>query len=293
MKVTTGVNMGLVKSTFTGSWYPGTKKKIEAKIAEFKENVGRPQKLKKPPVAGIVPHAGWMYSGRIAYEVWDNLAPREPDLVVLFGGHVHQYQRSLIFSGEGFETPLGPVMCHDEMIQGLSGAFRFRPVETSGWEPDNTVEVQLPFVKYLFPEARIVVLHLPPRDIILDIVDLIMEFVRRYDTKPIFVGSTDLTHYGPRYGMTSFGVGDKSHRWAKTDNDAAFISKLVSLDPQGCLEEGLSNHNACCPGAAAAAVTSARLMGSEYGELLTHATSYEIVPMGEPVDFVGYCSVVF
>ncbi len=257
--------MALVSSSFAGSWYPGTAKQVEAKLAEFVPGMKKPQKLKKPPIAGVVPHAGWAYSGQIAYEVWANLKARNPDLIVLFGGHVHQYQRSVIFADDGFETPLGPVLTHAELVDGLAGAFRFRRADASTWEPDNTIEVQLPMIRHLFPEARIVVLHLPPRDIILDIVDLLMEFVRRFDSRPVFVGSTDLTHYGPRYGFTPHGVGDRAHRWAKSENDVAFISRLVNLDPQGCLEEGLSNYNACCPGAAAAAVTAARLTGSEYG----------------------------
>lgn len=287
--------MGLVESTFAGSWYPGSKKRILEAFAEYESLVKRPHKLKKPPIAGIVPHAGWTYSGAIAYEVWANLVGRNPDLVVLFAGHVHHYQRSMIFNGEGFVTPLGPVLSHTEMVEGMSGAFRFRPHDETTWEPDNTVEVQMPMIKHLFPEARVLVLHLPPRDIILDIVDLLMEFVRRYSARAVFVGTTDLTHYGPRYGYTPMGIGDRAHRWVRSENDASFITKLVNLDPQGCLEEGLSSHNACCPGAAAAAVTAARLMGSEYGELLSQTTSHEMMAdaNSEPVDFVGYCSVVF
>jgi len=203
----------------------------------------------------------------------------------------------MIFNGEGFATPLGPILTHTEMVEGMSGAFRFRGVDSDSWpREENTVEVHLPIIKHLFPDARLLVLHLPPRDIILDIVDLLMEFIRRYDAKPVFVGSTDLTHYGLRqFAFTPMGVGERAHRWAKNENDAAFINKLLALDPQGCLEEGLSSYNACCPGAAAAAVTAARLMGSEYGELLTHLTSFEVMgdPDSEPVDFVGYCSVVF
>lgn len=286
--------MALVTSSFAGSWYPGTAKQIEAKLADFAPAMKRPSKLKKPPIAGIVPHAGWNYSGAIAYEVWANLAQRKPDLVVLFGGHVHQYQRSVIFADEGFDTPLGAVKTNRELVDGVAGAFRFRRADAKTWESDNTVEVQMPMIKALFPEASVLVLHLPPRDIILDIVDLLMEFVRRFDATPIFVGTTDLTHYGPRYGYTPHGVGDRAHRWSKGENDQAFINRLLNLDPQGCLEEGLSNYNACCPGAAAAAVTAARLTGSEYGELLTHRTSAELMEGDmDPVDFVGYASVVF
>jgi MEMO1 family protein len=286
--------MALVKYSLASQWYPAEPEKIDAALAEFAGKVRRPLKLKKPPVAGIVPHAGWSRSGPIAHEVWANLAERKPDLVVLFGGHVTPYQRSVIFADEGFETPVGPVMTHMEMVEGLSGAFRFRKHDASMWASDNTTEVHMPMIKRLFPEARIVVLHLPPRDIILDIVDLLMEFVRRNEARPVFVGSTDLTHYGPQFHFTPHGVGERAHRWARNENDAAFIQKLVELDPQGCLEEGLSNYNACCPGAAAAAVTSARLMGSEYGELLTQATSHEVTKdPDEPIDFIGYASVVF
>ncbi len=285
--------MPFVKSTFAGTWYPGTRKQIEAKLNDYASQVKDSQKLRKPPVAGIVPHAGWTYSGRVAYEVWHNLARRNPDLVVLFGGHVHGYQRSMLFVDEGFTTPLGELRCHDEMMNGLAGAFRFKQTDAQTWEPDNTVEVQMPMIQRLMPQARILVLHLPPRDIILDIVDLLMEFTRRFSERPVFVGSTDLTHYGPRYGFTSQGIGDKAHRWAKGENDAQFVARLLNLDPQGCLEEGLSNYNACCPGAAAAAVTAARLLGSEFGELLTQTTSHEVIPEGDPVDFVGYASVVF
>jgi hypothetical protein len=285
--------MPLVKNAFAGSWYPGTPSQIIAKLEEFALKAKRPQKLKKPPSSGVVPHAAWLYSGAIAYEVWATLAEKKPEIVFLFGGHVHPYQRSLIFVDDGFQTPMGPIECHKEVSEGLAGAFRFRVADASSWESDNTVEVHFPMIRHLMPQAKVVVLHLPPRDVILDVVDLVMEVVRRFGLNAIFVGSTDLTHYGPRYGFTPYGSGDRAHRWAKGENDQAFINKLLELDPQGCLEEGLSNYNACCPGAAAAAVTAARLSGGEFGELLTHMTSHEVVPVDEPEDFVGYCSVVF
>lgn len=285
--------MALIASKLAGSWFPATKTEIEGVLKQYKGQAKRAHKLKKLPVAGIAPHSSWKWCGLLAYEVWANLAERKPDMVVLFGGHVTPYQRSMLYMGEGFATPLGPVLTHQEAVEGLAGAFRFRLAHTQTWEPDPSVEVHMPFIRKLFPNARIMVFHLPPRDIILDIVDLIMEFVRRLHAKACFVGSTDLTHYGPQYKFTPHGIGERGLRWAKGENDVGFISKLLSLDPQGCLEEGLSNHNACCPGAAAAAVTAARLMGSEYGELLSHVSSWEMMPDKDPVNSIGFCSVVF
>ena len=125
--------MGLVNSTFAGSWYPGTRKQIEAKLAEFAAQVKKPQKLKKPPVAGVVPHAGWVYSGAVAYEVWANVAARKPDVVIMFGGHMQPFQRSVLFADEGFATPLGPVHCHPEIVEGLAGAFLFKGADAHSW----------------------------------------------------------------------------------------------------------------------------------------------------------------
>ena len=280
-------------SPFAGTWYPGTKAKIEAQLAEFDQRAATTQKLRKRPTAGVVPHAGWIYSGAVAYEVWKTLATSQPDTVILFGGHLQSHQRPMILIDEGFETPLGPIELDQEIVRSLASAFRFKELRETQWTPDNTVEVHLPMIQNLMPEAKLVVLLMPPRDVILDVVDQLAEILRYRGRNAIFVGSTDLTHYGPRYGNILNGTGHAALRWAKDENDARFISHLLELNPLGCIDEGLSSQSACCPGAAAAAVTAARLNGSEYGELLTHTTSWDVMSEGEPEDFVGYASVIF
>ncbi len=280
-------------SPFAGTWYPGTKAKIQAQLAEFSQHAVPMKKLRKRPYAGIVPHAGWIYSGAVGYEVWKTLALNQPDTVILFGGHLQSHQRPMILIGEGFETPFGILELDHEIVRSLSSAFRFKELGESLWTPDNTIEVHLPMIQELLPDAKLVVLLMPPRDVILDVVDQLAEILRYRGRSAIYVGSTDLTHYGPRYGNTLHGTGQAALRWAKDDNDTRFISNLIELNPLGCIDEGLSNQSACCPGSAAAAVTAARLNGSEYGELLTHTTSWDVMPEGEPQDFVGYASVIF
>lgn len=281
------------RSPFAGTWYPGTKAKIEALLAEFDQRAATKRKLRKRPSAGVMPHAGWIYSGVVAYEVWKNLAAENPDTVVLFGGHLQSHQRPMILLGEGFETPLGDIELDQEIVQNLASTFRFKELEEAQWTPDNTIEVHLPIIQHLMPQTRLVVLLVPPRDVILDVVDQLAEILRYRERKAVYAGSTDLTHYGPRYGNTMHGTGHAALRWAKDENDARFIANLLELNPLGCIDEGLSSQSACCPGAAAAAVTAARLNGSEYGELLTHTSSWDVMPEGEPQDFVGYASVIF
>jgi AmmeMemoRadiSam system protein B len=283
------------RSRFAGTWYPGTKAKILESLAEFDSKASGMRKLRKKPSSGVVPHAGWVYSGAVAYEVWKVLASSKPDTVVLFGGHLASHQRPMLLLAEGFETPLGPIQIDQEVTNALSSSFRFKELreEPETWAPENSIEVQLPMIQSLMPGAKIVVLLMPPRDVVLDVVSSLSDVLRFYNRNPVTVGSTDLTHYGPRYGHTPHGVGPGALRWVKEENDARFISNLLDLNALGCIDEGLSSQSACCPGAAAAAVTAARLNGSECGELLTHTTSFDVLPMDEPDNFVGYASVVF
>ena len=112
----------------------------------------------------------------------------------------------------------------------------------------------------------------------------------------VAIGSTDLTHYGPRYGFTPMGVGSESLQWAHEVNDRQFIDLAVGLEPERLLANALENGNACGPGAAAAAVSAAKRLGARKGVLLAHTNSNEVMlrEMGTASrDSVGYAAIVF
>ena len=72
------------RSVFAGSWYPARASECEREIKGFLEEG---QSLTPPDrklVAGIVPHAGWYFSGSIACNVIHCLkADPPPDVVVV------------------------------------------------------------------------------------------------------------------------------------------------------------------------------------------------------------------
>ena len=78
--------MNLRKSVFSGSWYPSDKQACEDLIQQFLES-GKNQSVSVAnPIGGIVPHAGWFFSGSIACNVIHRLAQAaSPDVVVVFG----------------------------------------------------------------------------------------------------------------------------------------------------------------------------------------------------------------
>jgi AmmeMemoRadiSam system protein B len=78
--------------------------------------------------------------------------------------------------------------------------------------------------------------------------------------------------------------------WVRQQNDRLLIDALVAMDPERVISEALENQNACCAGAAAAALSAGKHLGASHGETVSYATSYDKSP-GD--SFVGYVGVVF
>ena len=110
------------------------------------------------------------------------------------------------------------------------------------------------------------------------------------------VGTTDLTHYGPRYGFTPKGVDAEAMAWAKNDNDRRFIDLVLEMKAGELVPEAATHRNACNSGAAAATISAVKALGATTGVLLEHTTSREVLggemSSGEP-DSVGYAGFVF
>ena len=270
-------------------WYPDTKEeciklirqwsslKVDAKTADIKG------------MGGIVPHAGWYFSGEIACQVYTFLSKAQPDIVVVFGKHLSvSSPRSIMVDGL-WETPLGDIRIESEIASVLVDEYDFVVETCSRFEEDNTIEVQLPFIKYFFPEARLLPMGMPPTPESLDIARRTGALCMSKGLKVIAVGSTDLTHYGPNYGFMPAGFGEKALKWAY-HNDERVIKRMCAMDAFGVIEEALAHHNACCPGACASAITMAKKMGAVRGEALVYGTSYDKSPGSS---FVGYVGLVF
>ena len=111
-----------------------------------------------------------------------------------------------------------------------------------------------------------------------------------------FVGSTDLTHYGPGYGFTPSGMGLKGLVWAKDVNDRRMIKLILAMQDDKIVEEAEANQNACGAGAIAAAIAASKAYGATRATLLEHTTSFEVLRelYEEPMrDAVGYAAVAF
>jgi AmmeMemoRadiSam system protein B len=247
----------------------------------------------KGTLAGIVPHAGWVFSGRTAGLTYAALADASPDLVFVFGGHMHPGQRCVCMPAGSFGTPIGNVQVHESIASQLVSRFGCEEETPDRFHPDNTIELQMPFLREVWPRARVVAVQVPPDDTAEAVGRWAAEKSKEEGITAVAIGSTDLTHYGANYGFSPMGSGQEAHRWSKEENDRPFLDLLLKLDYQGAVEHALLHHSACCSGAAAAAAAFAKFRGATEGRLIEHTTSHEVESRGTPRMWVGYASIVY
>ncbi len=283
--------MSVRRADFSGSWYPNRASECEKEIENFlKEN-----KTKFPEnrevIGGIVPHAGWYFSGSIACNAIQTLKNEKiPDVIVIFGMHLHSSSPCYIMKEGAWETPFGDIQIHKELAGELANIFKFNIETPENYNQENTIELQLPFIKYFFSDVKIVPMGVPPAKSSLDIGKAAAEISTRLGLKIKVIGSTDLTHYGSNYGFMPEGTGSAAVDWVRNENDKKVINAMLAMNSEEVIAQGQTNHNACCAGAAATAITTAKQLGAGNAETIAYATSYDKSP-GD--SFVGYVGVVF
>ena len=281
--------MKVRKPDFAGSWYPGTERECKMEIERFLENPVQVQSKKVKGIAGIVPHAGWTFSGRIACNVIHCLHNGEmPDVVFIFGSHLGPGSPHRIMKEGAWETPMGLLEIEESLAEMLSRAFRFEIETPSRHDSDNTIELQLPFIKYFFPNTRIIPVGVAPDQDCPEIGRRSIQLAKEMGLKAKVIGSTDLTHYGPNYSFMPEGRGERALKWVREENDRKAIDLMVGMDPGGLIQEALKSQNACCPGGATASIAAAKELGAEEGECILYATSHDVHPDDS---FVGYAGV--
>ena len=281
-----------------GRFYPMDRASCLREIREMKLPADVAD-LPDRPVAGIVPHAGWMFSGETALAVLTVIRGRRtPKTFVLLGATHRLVRRSAVFASGGWETPLG-VARIDERLgrEVLSRAADLLADDPRGHEGEHSIEVQLPLIQHLFPEAQILPIAVPAGETAAALGRAVGRAIADTEADAVCLGSTDLTHYGPMYGFAPKGSGAGAVRWVREENDRRMVDLMIRLDADAAVAEAASHQNACGAGAVAATMAAARELGAARGVLVQYTTSFDVMrdKLGR-TDYdatVGYAGVVF
>jgi MEMO1 family protein len=269
-----------------GQFYPADPKKLKLAVEQFLQ--GSSEIPMEKPIALIVPHAGYIFSGQIAADAYRQVKGRSYDVIVALGTNHTTRGFSGISLGDysSFRTPLGDVPVDEQISSALlaenKNCTRSRAVHIQ----EHSIEVQIPFLQALFPKARIVpaVIH-PPED-----YELCVRFGKTLakvlkNRQALIVASSDLSHY-PDYKDA-----------AKVDRQT--LETIASLDTSriASIMKNLNAPNldtrACGEAPILAAITAAKALGATRAIVAGYANSGDVPdPEGTRSRTVGYGAVV-
>lgn len=290
--------MSIRKPAVAGQFYGGTQAECLGEIGECLPVHDLKRELPDPIVAAIVPHAGWVFSGELAATAFKAIQQvnKEVDSFVIFGA-AHRYYGGgpVVDDSDAWETPLGTVEIDAELTAQIvaQGAV----ADADAHRGEHSIEVQVPFIQHLFPDAKIVPVIVPVADFDPGFGGRVGQLIHKQtDKKIVCIASTDLTHYGPRYGFCPEGTGPAALKWACEVNDMEFIDLALKMEAEKLLKVALDNGSACGPAATATMVAAAKAMGRICGVLLGHTTSNNVMQAKfneTSEESVGYAAMVF
>ena len=249
-------------------------------------------------IGGIVPHAGWVCSGAIAGAVIGTIAATHssPDVVVVFGA-VHTpmpVDQAVLGTFDQWQVPGGTSIVPADLSVNVKNSSPLFVVDDHFHLREHAVEVELPLIQHAWPDARLLPVEVPLIDDAVQVGERTARTLKEAGQSAVYLASSDLTHYGPAYHFTPFGVGMDGLKWAK-ENDRRLLDSVERLESDRIVPEVRDRANACGGGAIAAMLAACQLSGASSAKVLRHVNSYEVLCASHPQrpdNAVGYAAVV-
>jgi hypothetical protein len=270
-----------------GQFYPLSASTLKAAVQAMLGDAVAPRPDR--PIAIVVPHAGYVFSGQIAADAYRQAGAHRYDTVVIVGvNHTEGGFRKVgICPGRTFRTPLGSVPIDEAFVAALQKEDSDCFPDANAHKAEHSVEVQVPFVQQVFPNAKIVplVVGWPEQSLCVRLGRALASVAK--DRSVLLVASSDLSHY-----PSASDASDVDRRTLQTiaslNADAVYQNEVGQ---SGRAVPNLATH-ACGTGAIVAVITAARALGATRGVVLSYANSGETIA-GDPRSAVGYGAVVF
>ena len=250
-----------------GMFYPREPSHLEQLLEKFFAGV----KPEGSPLGIVSPHAGYIYSGQVAASAFGAIPPGFSGTFVVIGPSHRGYINCV--SEIPWETPLGVVDTDDEFVRSLD-------IETDelSHRDEHSLEVQMPFIKYRFPRARIAPVMMGQQDYAsaMRLAEKIRHAIHVTKQDVRIVASSDFSHYVPAVQAKSDDL------WA--------IEPLATLDTKEFYRRIAERQvTACGYGPITAMVSACAGIGAKAAKLIRYATSGDVT--GDNKEVVGYASI--
>jgi hypothetical protein len=277
-------------AALAGTWYPADRDELQQTVGSLLDAA---QPIDGAPLALIVPHAGYAYSGAVAAAGFAQMRNGDYDTAVILASD-HQEPISdpiAVWPDGAFETPLGRVPVNSELAQALIAADPRIKADRAAHRGEHPIEIELPFLQQVCPGCSIVPILIgvggsPPDDD--ETVDALARALLKVlpGRKAVVIASSDLSHY-PAYA-DAVAV------------DGGTLSAIETGDPQAvrsAIAGSMTKNNpqlltcACGEAAILVAMKVAEGLGADTTTILRYANSGDS-PQGDKAQVVGYGAVM-
>lgn len=273
--------MDVRKPAVAGTFYPANPVELTKTIAQLFAEVDKPS-ISGRPIGLVAPHAGYLYSGKIAARAFKLLEGEEFDTVVIVSpSHTVFFKGSAVYAGEGYQTPIGVVEIDKELATRIASIhpsvyFSSMGHASGSTRGEHALEVQLPFLQIVlgtkFKMVAIVMGDQEP-DSIRALGGVLSTTLK--DSNALLVASTDLSHFH----------SEKTARKL----DFAIQTAIEKYDPELLIDTLHSGKGEACGGGPVASVMmAARMLGGAEMKFLEYGTSASVT--GDFDEVVGYLS---
>lgn len=267
-----------------GSFYPANAEELGRLIDEcFESSSLGPQGDKSPSaslIGGLVPHAGYIYSGPCAAHFYALLDDSIRRVILLGVNHQARGHRAAMSPADFWQTPLGPVSIDQEANHWLQSEVSFLRQDEAAHAREHSIEVQLPFLQSVLGDFSLVPISLAHISIeeCVELGTAVADFLRNHrqsGTRTTVMASSDLSHYlSPK---------------ATDELDGIALDQIRALDPHALIAAAeRENITMCGLLPTAVLLFAANCLGVKRARLLKHCHSGDVTPMRK---VVGYASV--
>jgi MEMO1 family protein len=271
----------------TGKFYPADSSKLRKALNYFFEDAVLSNKER--PIAIIAPHAGYIYSGQIAADAYNQTRNFDYDIVIILGTNhtTPGFNKISVYQQGGFRTPFGTARVDENITGQLLKEDNDCVDDIKPHETEHSVETQVLFVQYLFPNAKIVPVVIGTND-----YQLCTRFGKALakvikDKRALIVASSDLSHYTNYEDAVS--------------TDKSTLDIIKGMNPADIHQELFTKLNAgipslvtcaCGEGPILATITAVKELGGTNASIISYANTGNTLA-GDNNRVVGYGAMAF
>lgn len=266
---------GIREPAVAGMFYPASPVKLKEQVHQLLFNTGTEENYNG--LTGlVVPHAGYMYSGKTAAYAYNTIKKDYTTVIILSPSHREYFPGVCIYDGDGYKTPLGVVPVNKLLREKIVSSSQNIFAGADGHRTEHAVEVQIPFLQEVLQNFTIVpvVIGDQRRSFLEELAYKLVEVV---DSNTIIIASSDLSHFFSREEANKL-----DERIEKSIEKFDYEGLMTDLETSKC--------EACGGGGIVAMMKTADLLQKNKSKVLARSNSGDVT--GDYSEVVGYLSAV-